>query len=492
MVKEITAGIVIAVTVYLMRIGYDITPLLAVGLLCGVLYYTLNIRGIGKRFEVLGGGENATVNSCITFSDIGGQEVAKREVLEAIEFVKDIDSVKELGIRPLKGILLTGPPGTGKTLLAKAAANYIGSVFVATSGSEFVEMYAGVGAQRVRQLFAKARSVAEKKGAKSSIVFIDEIDVIGGKRGTNRSHLEYDQTLNQLLVAMDGITSDDGIRTLVIGATNRLDLLDPALLRPGRFDRIINVDLPDKEGRLNILKIHTKNKPLADDVVLEAIAKETFGFSGAHLETLANEAAIIAMRRKKSRLSATDFREALEKVLMGEKLDRRPNKEELMRIAVHETGHAVISEEIRPKSVSSITVTSRGKALGYMRQIPEDDLYLYTKDYLEGQICVLVAGAIAEEMYYGNRSTGAANDFQKAAQIGRKIVTSGLSELGVISEEDVPRSLVHTTINKIIREQEKRVTALLENKKERFQYIISELLENEHISGNEFRRLIVG
>ncbi len=490
MVREIAAGVALAVLTYMIRQGYDMTSLLAIGALAGLLHYTLNVRGIGKKFEVIGGGEDSTVLSQVSFSDIGGQEVAKREVMEAIEFVKDAESIMKLGIRPLKGILLTGPPGTGKTLLAKAASNYIGSAFLATSGSEFVEMYAGVGAQRVRQLFTKAKSLAEKRGSKSAIIFIDEIDVVGGRRGMNRSHLEYDQTLNQLLVAMDGISLNDDIRVLLMGATNRIDLLDPALLRPGRFDRIIRVDLPDKEGRLHILKIHTKNKPLAHNVDLEVLAKETFGFSGAHLESLANEAAITAMRRKSEYISAGDFQEALEKVLMGERLDRRPGKEELMRIAVHETGHAIISEEVRPKSVSSINITSRGKALGYMRQAPEKDYYLYTRDQLELQISVLVAGAIAEEIFFGNRSTGSAGDFQEAAQVARKMVISGISEIGVVSEEDVPKALVHRTVNKIVNVQERKVMEVLKKKKDKFHEVLPILLEEESISGERFRSIL--
>lgn len=306
----------------------------------------------------------------------------------------------------------------------------------------------------------------------------------------NRSHLEYDQTLNQLLVAMDGISLNDDIRVLLMGATNRIDLLDPALLRPGRFDRIIRVDLPDKEGRLHILKIHTKNKPLAHNVDLEVLAKETFGFSGAHLESLANEAAITAMRRKSEYISAGDFQEALEKVLMGERLDRRPGKEELMRIAVHETGHAIISEEVRPKSVSSINITSRGKALGYMRQAPEKDYYLYTRDQLELQISVLVAGAIAEEIFFGNRSTGSAGDFQEAAQVARKMVISGISEIGVVSEEDVPKALVHRTVNKIVNVQERKVMEVLKKKKDKFHEVLPILLEEESISGERFRSIL--
>ena len=284
--------------------------------------------------------------------------------MEALEFVTDAAKCRALGIRPIKGILLTGPPGTGKTLLAKAAANYTNSTFIAASGSNFVEMYAGVGASRVRQLFQRAKEQAKKQGLASAIIFIDEIEVLGGKRGSNSSHLEYDQTLNQLLVCMDGINSEDEVRILVIAATNRADLMDDALLRPGRFDRIVKVDLPDKAARKHILQIHARGKPLSPEVSLDDIAAETFGFSGAHLESLLNEAAIGAMRRNMEVITAEHIKDAIEKVMLGEKLPRRPRPSELKRIAHHEIGHALIRELLQPGSVSSVTITSRGSALG--------------------------------------------------------------------------------------------------------------------------------
>src|SRR5690606_32290083 len=274
------------------------------------------------------------------------------------------EHTRKLGIRPLKGILLAGPPGTGKTLLAKAAANYADAAFLAVSGSEFVEVYAGVGAQRVRRLFKQAKAAAVKEGKSCAVIFIDEIEVLGGRRGKHTSHLEYDQTLNELLVQMDGMMSDEGgVRVLVMAATNRPDLLDPALLRPGRFDRTVQVDMPDREGRFHILKIHTRRRPLADDVDLDLLAREMYNFSGAQIESVVNEAAIHAMRAGRDEIRLEDFKEAIEKVMMGERLDRKPRSEELERIAHHEAGHALISELVRPGSVSSITITSRGKAL---------------------------------------------------------------------------------------------------------------------------------
>src|SRR5690606_17815334 len=258
-------------------------------------------------------------------------------------------------------------------------------------------MYAGVGAQRVRRLFREARELARRQGKRSAVVFIDEIEVLGGRRGQHGSHLEYDQTLNQLLVEMDGLAADDPVRVLVIGATNRPDLLDPALLRPGRFDRIVHVDLPDREGRLHILKIHARGKPLAEDVDLEAVARDTYGFSGAHLENLLNEAAILAMRAGKDRIGKAEIRDAIDKVIMGEKLDHGPRGEKLRRVAVHEIGHATVAELVRHGGVAQVAVTPRGRALGYMRQTPADDQYLYTCDEVGGQIAVALGGAVAEE-----------------------------------------------------------------------------------------------
>lgn len=491
MVKEVALGVGAAVLVLLIRVGYDITPIAALAVMAYLGIVLFNMRGFGKRFEVVDNAPSFSGALGVTFDDIGGQEVAKRELLEALNFIKNESNSIRLGIRPIKGILLSGPPGTGKTLLAKAAARYTDSVFVAASGSEFVEMYAGVGAQRVRQLFKNAKTEAERRGKQNAIIFIDEIEAIGGKRGLQRGHLEYDQTLNQLLVMMDGISSNTSVRILVIAATNRIDLLDNALLRPGRFDRIVKVELPDKEGRLVILKIHTRNKPLHDDVNLEKIAQQTFGFSGAQLEMLTNEAAILALRQNKSVICEQQFIDAIDKVMMGEKLERRPSGEELRRIAVHETGHAIISEYARPGSISTITITSRGNALGYIRQIPEEDFYLYTKDYLEGQIRVLVAGAVAESIVYDNRSTGATGDFQEAVKMAKRIIGSGLSELGIVCNDDLPQSLIHRTVSKIIRKQEEVVYGILKPLKNLLQSITDVLVENERLSGDELRRQLL-
>ncbi len=428
----------------------------------------------------------------VVFDDIGGQDSAIKELKEALDFIKNYEQLKKLGIRALKGILLTGPPGTGKTLLAKAAATYTEAVFMATSGSEFIEMYAGVGAQRVRRLFKTARETAVKQNKSNAIVFIDEIDVLGGRRGQHSGHMEYDQTLNQLLVEMDGMKTDESVKVLLVAATNRADMLDPALMRPGRFDRQVKVDLPSKDGREAVLRIHTRNKPLAEDVSLVEIAKETFGFSGAHLESLANEAAIYAFRENSEQITRKHFKEAIDKVMMGEKLDRQPNTEELRRVAIHETGHALISEMMRPESVSTLTISPRGNALGYVRQTSEDDTYLYTKDYLENQICIMLAGALAEELILASRSTGAANDFEQAVRLARKIVTAGMSPLGVIDEESISRDKMHDMISEILQAQEARVRDSLQSYAGQIEKVVVILLDNELMSGEEFRQLVFG
>lgn len=484
--KEIGLGAVIAVVIFLALSGYDIIPLFILGLTAGVLFYVARSRGmLARSFSAAA----VVAKPEIGFSDIGGQNTAINELKEALDFIKNQEQIIKLGIRPIKGILLTGPPGTGKTLLAKAAAGYTDSVFVACSGSEFIEMYAGVGAQRVRQLFQNARDCAQKQKKDSALIFIDEIDILGGKRGQNTSHHEYDQTLNQLLVEMDGLRIDDKVLVLVVAATNRVDMLDPALLRPGRFDRQVRVDLPDKAGRLEILKLHCRNKPLAVDVDLETIARETFGFSGAHLESMANEAAILAMREGKAEISQDHLLEAIDKVMMGEKLERRPSRSELERVAVHEVGHALVSEKIRPGSVSMLTISPRGQTLGYMRQVPDDDIYLHTRECLENQIQVLLAGSIAEELVLGGRSTGAGSDFEQAVRTAGQIIRCGMSELGVVDPEILPPDLRYRTLSGIIKSQEKKVREFLGRVKGVIGQVVHILLVEEKITGDHFRSL---
>lgn len=485
--KEAALGIGIAWLVFLAFIGVNVAPVILIVLLLGGFYFFLSAQGHIKYEVVKGADKN---KYCIDFDHIGGQESAIKELKEALQFLLNHEKILKMGIRPLKGILLVGPPGTGKTLLARAAAGYTNSAFIAVSGSEFIEMYAGVGAKRVRNLFREAKRKALEQNCRSAIIFIDELDVLGAKRGSHTNHLEYDQTLNQLLVEMDGINPNEDPRILVIGATNRSDMLDPALLRPGRFDRQVYVGLPDKNGRKKILEIHTRNKPFDDEKALEEIARETFGFSGAHLESLANEAAILAMREGKEKLEKRHFMEAIDKVIMGEKLERRPSDEEIARVSVHEIGHALVSELLEPGSVAAVTIIPRGRSLGYMRKSPGDDKYLYTRKELEKQIMVALAGALAEEMKYGNSSTGAKGDFASAWNTAREIIASGLSSLGVINIEDVPENLVYEESTKIISDLQVKTRDILEKNKELLLFMADRIREEEIFSRERFLELM--
>ncbi len=484
--KEITIGLMISIIVFMGYLGYDVVPILV---LCGIgaiLYFMLQQKGLLKNNSI-----GVTINQKpIEFDDIGGHATAKQEIQEALEFMRKTERFIALGIRPLKGILLTGPPGTGKTLLAKASATYTDSAFITASGSEFIEMYAGVGAQRVRNLWESAKRQAKKLRKKSAVIFIDEIEVLGGKRGSHSSHLEYDQTLNQLLVEMDGMKTDTELQILVMGATNRADLIDTALLRPGRFDRIVNVDLPDVTSRFQILKIHTSNKPLGKDVDLSLVAKETFGFSGAQLESVCNEAAIYAMREESRYIMSHHLKEAIDKVMMGEKADKKPTTEEKKRIAYHESGHALISEILNKKSVSYVTITSRGNALGYMRQVPTSDIYLYTKDHILKQINICLAGAITEELVLGNKSSGSLNDFKQAIKLARQIIDCGLSSLGIIDSESISKQSIHKEIEEIIETQEKITAKIITSNLETLNKMVAILLEKEYISGDQLENIL--
>ncbi len=491
--KDVVAGTVLGIAIFTLVHYPSLLPI-ALMLVLGfvVLRAMTGMSGMRPGFGGLPSSRNNTLAPppTTTFDDVGGQAAAKRELMEALEFLSQPERVRKLGIRPLKGILLTGPPGTGKTLLAKAAANYTGSVFISCSGSEFIEVYAGVGAQRVREVFRRAREEGRQASA-PAVLFIDELEVLGGKRGRHQSHLEYDQTLNQLLVEMDGISTNNGVtRVLVIGATNRVDLLDDAILRPGRFDRIVRVDLPDRDGRRQILELHTRGKPLAADVDLDRIARDTFGFSGAHLESLTNEAAILAMRQGLDEVGERCFREAVDKVLLGEKLERHPSVEERRRIAIHEAGHAIVGELAEPGSVARVTVTSRGQALGYVRQASEDDLYLYTKAKLESDTERLLAGSLAEEAICGNRSTGASSDFEQVMRITRTMIGSGMSDLGVVDLDALPEGRLSREQSRIIARLEQRVRALLEENLATLRSLADILLEEETIEGERLRALL--
>lgn len=361
----------------------------------------------------------------VTFADVAGVEEAKQELQEIVEFLKDPKKFTRLGGRIPKGVLLVGSPGTGKTLLARAIAGEAGVPFLSISGSDFVEMFVGVGAARVRDLFYQGKKHAP------CIIFIDEIDAVGRQRGAGLGggHDEREQTLNQLLVEMDGFESNEGV--ILIAATNRPDVLDPALLRPGRFDRQIVVPVPDINGRESILKVHLKNKPLAPDVDVRTIAKGTPGFSGADLENLVNEAALLAARKNKEFIEMEDFEEAKDKVLMG--LERKSmvlSEEEKKTTAYHEAGHALIARLLPDTDpLHKVTIIPRGRALGLTQQLPETDRHTYSKEYLLNSICILMGGRIAEEMVLNRQTTGAANDIERATAIARRMVCEwGMSE----------------------------------------------------------------
>ncbi|MGB9887044.1 MAG: AAA family ATPase [Moorellales bacterium] len=479
-------GVGAAVLVFLICKGVNVFPALALGGLVLLLFYLLERRG-----ELVSPGVGVRLAPAdVAFDQIGGQGSAKKELKEALDFMLEAEAVKSMGIRPLKGILLVGPPGTGKTLLAKAAASYTDGVFLAANGSEFVEVYAGVGAQRVRNLFRQARKLGLRSAKNRAVIFIDEIDVLGAKRGTYQAHQEYDQMLTQLLVEMDGLRADDRVRILVIGASNRLDLLDPALLRPGRFDRVVRVDLPDRQARLQILELHTRNKPLSREVDLAAIAAETFGFSGAHLESVANEAAILALRDRSPVIEPRHFREAVDKVMLGEKLERRPTTEELYRIAVHESGHALAGELLFPGSVTHVTITSRGQALGYIRQTSGEDPYLLTRDYLERRIQVCLGGMVAEEMVLGSGSTGATADLAEARRLAREYLEAGLSPAGLLGTEDLPPSVRARALGRLVGELKERAAALLRPYREVLGEVARVLVKEETVSGEYLRRFL--
>lgn len=373
--------------------------------------------------------------------------------------------------------------------MAKAAAHYTDSVFVSASGSEFIEMYVGVGASRIRDLFKDARHKAQKLNKDSAVIFIDEIDVIGGKR-EGGTHKEYDQTLNQLLTEMDGIHTSESPRLLIIAATNRKEMLDQALLRPGRFDRHIHVDLPDTKGRLHILQIHAQNKPLQDDVNLKQIAEQSFHFSGAQLESLMNEAAIYAMREKEEKISQRHLSMAVDKVMMGEKTDRETTKEEKKRVALHELGHAIVAEKLRPGSVSQVTLSPRGQALGYVRHHPSQDQYLYSKTDMEEQVMIALGGAVAEEMFYGERSTGSRNDFEQVLSMMQTMIDAGLTDLGIVNRNMVTTEKMQDVISRSLNELTDRTRRLLERYKILFEQSLTILMKEETLSGQQFRDLM--
>lgn len=417
----------------------EILPWLLVLTAVGVVCYFTMIRSQGgmggaDRMARFGTAHTRTLSDKdkkVTFEDVAGADEEKEELQEIVEFLKDPDRYIELGARIPKGVLLVGPPGTGKTLLAKAVAGEAGVGFLSISGSDFVELYVGVGASRVRDLFEQAKKTSP------AIVFIDEIDAVGRQRGTGLGggHDEREQTLNQLLVEMDGFSANEGV--VVLAATNRADVLDPALLRPGRFDRQVYVGLPDIKGREEILKVHAKGKPLAEDVDLHKLAQGTAGFTGADLENLVNEAALLTARNGQRFINMDNLRAAEIKVIAGpEKRSRVIPQHERELTAYHEAGHAIVMHALPDQDpVSQITIVPRGRAGGMTISLPEEDRSYLSKRYMEDQIVALLGGRVAEKLCLGDISTGASNDIQRATSIARKMVAAyGMSDrLGTVS-----------------------------------------------------------
>ena len=450
------------------------------------------------RVQMPGRGEDR-----VTFDQVAGADEEKEELQEIVEFLRDPDKYLQLGAHIPKGVLLVGPPGTGKTLLAKSVAGEADVAFLSISGSDFVEMYVGVGASRVRDLFEQAKKQSP------AIVFIDEIAAVGRQRGSGLGggHDEREQTLNQLLVEMDGFTANSGV--VVLAATNRVDILDPALLRPGRFDRQVYVGLPDIKGREEILKVHARNKPLAEDVDLAEIARGTAGFTGADLENLLNEAALLSGRRNEPVIRQKTIQESIIKVIAGpEKHSRVIPEQERKLTAFHEAGHAVVMHDLPGQDpVHQITIVPRGQAGGMTISLPEEDRSYLSKRYMEDEIVALLGGRAAEELMLGDISTGASNDLQRATTIARKMVgTYGMSKrLGHVAfnagsdEVFIGKSMGHTRpysekiaaemddeIQQILADGYARCTEILKRQQEKLEAVASFLLEHETMTAEEF------
>ncbi len=445
----------------------------------------------------------------VTFADVAGADEEKEELAEIVEFLKDPSKYNALGARIPKGVLLVGPPGTGKTLLAKAVAGEANAPFLSISGSDFLEMYVGVGASRVRDLFAQAKKCAP------SIIFIDEIDAVGRHRGAGMGggHDEREQTLNQMLVEMDGFVENEGI--IVLAATNRPDILDPALLRPGRFDRQITVGYPDVKGREEILKVHARNKSLAPDVDLAEIARSTAGFTGADLENLLNEAALLAARRGIKAITKNEIKEATIKVVAGtEKKSHRITEKEKRITAYHEAGHAIASHYLEGQDpVYQVSIIPRGRAAGYTMHLPDEDREHYSKKFMEDQIVVLLGGRVAEKLVFDDITTGASNDIERASELARNMVTKyGMSDhLGPITfgsghdevflgkdygtvrnySEEIAKE-IDEEVRAIICGAYEKCEAILVQHRDKMDILAEYLIVHEKIEGEDFRKLMEG
>ena len=478
--------------------------LLLIGAMAIFWFFMMRQQGAGKAMDFAKAKyKDKSGDKPTTFKDVAGCNEEKEELEEIVQFLKHPNQFNALGARIPKGVLLMGQPGTGKTLLARAVAGEAGVPFFSISGSDFVEMFVGVGASRVRDLFGEAKKNAP------AIIFIDEIDAVGRHRGAGLGggHDEREQTLNQLLVEMDGFGNNTGI--IVMAATNRADILDPALLRPGRFDRQIVVGAPDVEGREAILKIHTRNKPLGPDVDLGVIAKSTAGFTGAELENLTNEAALLAARRKKKAITMKEIEEATIKVVAGpEKRSRKVNEKDKRLTSYHEAGHAVVTYFCETQDpVHEISIVPRGYAGGYTMSLPVEDRNYVTKGYMEEELCTLLGGRVAEAIVLGDISTGASNDLERATKIARNMVTRyGFSEkLGPIvygsSENEVflgrdygqskhysddIASDIDSEIRRLVDEAYEKTESILCAHRDKLDAVAAVLMEKEKVSGKEF------
>lgn len=490
---------------------YDLIPLAISLVLCGVMFWLIMRAQTGGNGKVMNFGRSrARIHdpnkNKVTFADVAGAEEEKEELKEMVDFLRNPKAYIDMGARIPKGVLLIGPPGTGKTLLAKAVAGEAGVPFFSISGSDFVEMFVGVGASRVRDLFKDA------KEASPAIIFIDEIDAVGRQRGTGLGggHDEREQTLNQLLVEMDGFESNDSV--VLIAATNRADVLDPALLRPGRFDRQIVVDTPDVKGRQRILEVHSKDKPIGSDVDLAKIAKITPGFTGADLANLMNESALLTARRGKKIITMREVSESMERVIAGpERKGRVMNEKTKHTIAYHESGHALVGHLLdHADPVHKISIISRGRALGYTLSIPDEDKVLNSLSEMKDELAVFMGGRVAEELFCDDITTGASNDLERASKMARAIVTQyGMSPLGTqvfgqpnhevflgrdygntqdYSEETARR--IDEEVAKIMKEAHDRAHAILSSHADQMDLMASVLLERETVEGEACEALL--
>ncbi|HEX6392445.1 MAG TPA: ATP-dependent zinc metalloprotease FtsH [Acidimicrobiales bacterium] len=489
-----------------------VIPYLLYGAVIILLFVWLSRRAQGQMSGIMSIGRSkakvyTTERPRTTFADVAGYEGVKLEIREVVDFLRSANRFKEIGAKIPKGVLLVGPPGTGKTLLARAVAGEAGVPFLSVTGSDFMEMFVGVGASRVRDLFQTARKQAP------AIIFIDEIDSIGRKRGAGLGggHDEREQTLNQMLAEMDGFETTEGV--VMMAATNRPDILDPALLRPGRFDRQIVVPLPDLEERLPILQVHCKDKRIAPDVDLHVVARGTPGMSGADLANLVNEAALHAVRRGATAIAMEDFEAARDRVLMGQRRETTVlSDKEKEATAYHEGGHAVLAYVLPDADpVHKVTILPTGMALGVTQQLPIEERHTYWREYIEDAICVMMGGRCAEQTILGSISTGGSNDLQRATEMARKMVREfGMSErIGPMAwgqegqvflgedlmhaardYSDVTSRVIDEEVERILREQEARAVRLLQEHRRGLAAVAASLLEKETIDGAEVGRLV--